>query len=80
MCFSFWFVRRVELIVISSRRKTRPDRGKGTTRSPKATDIGKRKDWPETKGMGRREDDTPLRLPLLERRRPVNGVLVRFCQ
>ena len=26
------------------------------------------------------EDDTPLRLPLLERRRPVNGVLVRFCQ
>ena len=36
-----------------------------------ATGIGKRKDWPETKGMGRREDDTPLRLPLLERRRPV---------
>ena len=24
------------------------------------------------------EDDTPLRLPLLERRRPVNGVLVRY--
>ena len=55
MFFSSLFARRVALVEICSRRKTRTVRDNGTNNvSPKATVIWKWKDWPETKGLGRR--------------------------
>ena len=48
------FIRNLS-IRISSRRNTRTVRDNGTNNvSPKATVIWKWKDWPETKGLGRR--------------------------
>ena len=56
------FLHHVFLFLVRSTRRARisarggkHDQTEATEpESPKAADIGKRKDWPETKGMGRR--------------------------